>query len=118
MLKTFITVGALLVMAGCSSSRPGTSAYSGTNAYSCGDDLEIWTYPINEYELQLEINNERYLMERVSSASGERFENRRMRYVFWVKGTQASLFLPNVPMRMCHQITPNKTSLSPKNTLF
>lgn len=119
MLKTFIRVSALLVstglvVTGCSSS----SSTSVNNAYICGEDLEIWTHPINEYELQLEINNERFLMDRVPSASGEKFENRRMGYVFWMKGTQASLSLPNVPMQMCNQITPKKTSLSSKNTLF
>ncbi|CCN46398.1 conserved hypothetical protein [Vibrio nigripulchritudo MADA3029] len=112
MTLKFWSISLFVLLVGCS------NQVATPNTYVCGEQLEIWSHPINEYELQIELDNERFLMTRVPSASGEKYENRYLGLVFWTKGSEASLSMPDSPLQMCTQMNPNKTSLSSQKTLF
>jgi|GEM_PF-3341137 len=106
-MKIYVIGAATLLLAGCFSTPEPQD-----QVFRCSDSFDVHISNRTEADLQADIDGEHYLLSRVPSASGEKFQSHDANMQLWFKGHEASLKLLGYPIQICTLVVP-KNSVDP-----
>ncbi len=87
--------------------------------YRCSDRYEVLVSDRSETKIHVEMLGKYYVLNRIASASGEKFKSHDEQVQMWFKGEQASIKNSGYPIQMCHLVVPMNNIDAPSNdTMF
>lgn len=87
--------------------------------YRCSDQFDVVVSERSETKVHVEMLGKYYVLNRMASASGEKFKSHDEQVKMWFKGEQASIKNSGYPIQMCHLVVPMNNIDAPSNdTMF